>query len=104
MKMFAFAVASFLFLGSPFLAFAETQIRDGSGVVIEIRQPFRNMSYAFDGNRNPIYVATSIPGNLDVVEYRDNRGVYMGIGGVGTISYAQEPPLQFGATGPLADR
>lgn len=104
MKMFAIAVACFLFLSTPFLACAETQLRGPSGVVIEIRQSFRDMSYAFDGNRNPLYIATSIPGNLDVVEYRDNRGVYMGIGGVGTIQWAQEPPLQFGSSGQLADR
>jgi len=88
----------------PFVAFGETQIRNDQGVVIEMRVPFRNMSYAFDGNRHPLYVATSIPGNLDVVEYRDNRGVYTGVGGVGTIQWAQEPPLQFGASGRLSDR
>lgn len=93
-----------LFVIMPFMAFGETQIRNEQGVVIEIRVPDRNASYAFDGNRNPLYVATSIPGNLDVVEYRDNRGVYTGVGGVGTLQWAQEPPLQFGASGRLAER
>jgi hypothetical protein len=88
----------------PLLASAEEQVRDQSGVVVEIRQPFGNMSYAYDGNRNPLYVATSIPGNQEVVEYRDNRGVYMTIGGPGTIQWAQNPVVQFGTSGESAAR
>ncbi len=88
----------------PLMAAAEEQIRDQSGVVVEIRQPFGNMSYAYDGNRNPLYVATSIPGNQEVVEYRDNRGVYLSIGGPGTIQWAQNPVIQFGTSGESSAR
>ena len=66
-----FVMATALMILLPSFAIGEEQIRDQNGVVIEIRQQHGNMSYAYDGNRNLRYVATSIPGNQEVVEYRD---------------------------------
>lgn len=104
MKRFCVVLLCGVSIFSPLLVLAEEQIRDQSGVVVEIRQSFGNMSYAYDGNRNPLYVATSIPGNQEVVEYRDNRGVYLSIGGPGTIQWAQNPVVQFGTSGESASR
>lgn len=104
MKWYGVILLCGIITSLPLLACAEEQIRDQSGVVVEIRQPFGNMTYAYDGNRNPLYVATPIPDSQEVVEYRDNRGVYVSIGGPGTIQWAQNPGIQFGTAGESASR
>ncbi|MEI7449334.1 MAG: hypothetical protein WCJ75_06890 [Desulfomonile sp.] len=94
-----FVMAAALMILLPSFAIGEEQIRDQNGVVIEIRQQQGNMSYAYDGNRNLRYVATSIPGNQEVVEYRDKYGVHTGIGGPGTLQWAVGGPIQFDVSG-----
>lgn len=83
---------------------AEEQLRDQSGVVVEIRQEFGGASYAFDGNRNPLYTAIGIPGGQGSVDYRNTSGVHTRIGGPGTYSEAVEPITQFDTSGQAASR
>lgn len=84
------------------LSFAEEQVRDQSGVVIEIRQESGGVSYAYDGNRNFNYLAIGM--GQGVVDYRDKYGVHTGVGGPGTYQWAVSAPEQFGATGRLSNR
>jgi hypothetical protein len=63
-------------------AWAEEQVQDGSGKVVEIRQEYGATTYAYDAGRNLIYTAT--PGGVGgVVDYRDKYGVYIGTQGPG---------------------
>ncbi|MEI8183254.1 MAG: hypothetical protein WCG29_11190 [Desulfomonile sp.] len=102
MKMGILAAALVLVMVLPYGVGAEDQIRNESGVLIEIRQPFGGMTYAYDANRNFSYMVIGIPGNpADVVDYRDKYGVHTGIGGPGTYQWAVSPASQFGTTGQL---
>lgn len=70
------------------LAFAEQQITDQSGRVVEIRQQWGNATYAYDGYRNPIYTGIGIQGGKGAIDYRDQHGVHVGVGGPGTLPWA----------------
>ncbi|MGO9571248.1 MAG: hypothetical protein ACLP5H_27300 [Desulfomonilaceae bacterium] len=73
----------------PALALAEEQVRDSTGRVVEIRQSYGGTSYAYDGNRNPIYTATVVEGGKDALDYRDHHGVHIGIAVPGTAQDLQ---------------
>lgn len=88
----------------PVPSLAEEQLRDSSGVVIEIRQESIGATYAFDGNRNPLYTAIGIPGGQGSVDYRNTSGVHTRIGGPGTYSEAVEPMIKFDTSGQAASR
>lgn len=72
----------------PCLASGEEQVTDRSGRVIEIRQVYGNTSYAYNGNRSPIYTATKIQGGRGPSVYRDSHGGYVGVGGPGTLPWS----------------
>ena len=84
MKNLLLAGSMLLILMIPSLTPAEEQVRDSTGRVVEIRQSVRGHQYAYDGNRNPIYTATSVPGGKDALDYRDHHGVHVGIAVPGT--------------------
>lgn len=80
------AILAMIFLSCfPCLASGEEQVTDRSGRVIEIRQVYGNTTYAYNGSRSPIYTATRIPGGGGPSVYRDSHGVYVGVGGPGTL-------------------
>lgn len=87
MKIRTVAYSAMLLLLGCTAAFAEHQIRDMSGRVVEIRQPYGNTSYAYDGYRNPIYTAIDT-GKGGVMDYRDKYGVHVGVGGPGAYPWA----------------
>ncbi|MBI5251725.1 MAG: hypothetical protein HY912_19710 [Desulfomonile tiedjei] len=88
MKITSIALAAFSLVLLPWLAFGEEQITDRSGRVVEIRQQRGNASYAYDGYRNPIYVGIGIQGGKGTLDYRDQHGVHVGVGGPGTLPWA----------------
>ncbi len=93
MKNLLVAGSMLLILMIPSLTPAEEQVRDTTGRVVEIRQQYGDTSYAYDGNRNPIYTATSVQGGKDALDYRDHHGVHVGIAVPGT---AQDIRQQWG--------
>ncbi len=90
MKNLLLAGSMLLILMIPSLAPAEEQVRDSTGRVVEIRQQYGDTSYAYDGNRNPIYTATSVQGGKDALDYRDHHGVHVGIAVPGTAQDIQQ--------------
>jgi len=79
-----------LMLAIPFIACAEEQVRDSTGRVVEIRHSYDGTSYAYDGNRNQIYTATTVQGGKDALDYRDHHGVHVGIAVPGTAQDIQK--------------
>jgi hypothetical protein len=73
----------------PAIASAEEQVRDSTGRVVEIRQQSGDTSYAYDGNRHPIYTATSVQDGKGALDYRDHYGVHVGIVVPGTAQDSQ---------------
>lgn len=74
----------------PSLAPAEEQVRDRTGRVVEIRQSSKGTSYAYDGNRNQIYTATTVRGGKGALDYRDHHGVHVGTAVTGTAQGIQK--------------
>ena len=89
MRMTSFAVAVFCLMLFPCLTSGEEQVTDRSGRVVEIRQQRGTATYAYDGYRNPIYVGIGIQGGKGALDYRDQHGVHVGVGGTaGTLPWA----------------
>lgn len=80
-----FSLLSLLVL--PGISRAEEQVFL-NGRLVEIRQHLGNTVYAYDAYRNPIYVATSIPGIEGSLEYRDKHGISVGVGGPGNLPWS----------------
>ena len=79
-------LSSFVLL--PSWSFCEQQLMDRTGRVVEIRQQHGNATYAYDGYRNPAYVAVGVQGGKGAVDYRDSHGISVGVGGPGTLPWA----------------
>lgn len=73
-------------------SYAEEQVMDSTGRVIEIRQQYGDTSYAYDGSRNFIYMAMPA-GNGEVLDYRDKWGVQIGLRGPGLHWHGNTIPL-----------
>lgn len=83
MTRVAILCAAILSVSATVPAFAETEVRDNVGRVIEYRVRTGNVTKVYDGKRRFIYSATR-QGNQFI--YRDAGGVIIGRGGPSTIS------------------
>lgn len=88
MRTMLVLLAAIVMLSYPCILFAEEQVRDQSGRVVEIRQQYGNTTYAYDANRNLLYTATRIPGGGGAVDFRDRYGVHVGVWGEGILPWA----------------
>jgi len=83
MARIAIACAAILSVMTIVPAFAELEVRDTVGRVIEYRVRTGNLTRVYDGKRRLIYTATR-QGNQII--FRDPGGIIIGKGGPSTIS------------------
>lgn len=87
MLSIAIACAALLTLATTVPVFAEVEVRDNIGRVIEYRVQTGPVTKVYDGKRRLIYTATR-QGNQII--FRDPSGVIIGKGGPSTISDPRE--------------